>query len=915
MAFPPLVSCTPPPLDNIRDDDDDEFGDFTAGGIDGLSIASDSPVKHLTPIKTPISSQTVSPKSCEISERIIGQDRLGNLNLKSMYNLELLSDDEVLVIKESEQNGIRGLNSSNKIETSDKKVIVEEDTRNDGTEGDSGERKDGSPEIVDTRDKDYTIGIELDGSCDSSLADSGRTNSERDDLSNNLEINDDFEPLSLVLDDPRCLSDTQINLDDDFHVYGNSSDALGLENIQENMEEDAKESKLTENCENSKRTIKVSSLNETVHESSKSDINFSNFVISQEEVSNDNEAELQWETKSVLYSVDQIMESKRKTVQSEALQAEKNLVVGQQETTTKFDCSNHEAGLAESRECSQVSRLEADLVLKEDRSDTLEVTEPDDGFPELQYGARCSKKNKIYDDVSTHAMHSNFEDRISISKIASNLELDNQVSKITSESQDHGSRWDNVPTFKEPENHDNYSPEVKTEPRSILEFGGGQGDNDLENLDDFADFSSASVPVSTNSNWNLQEPKISSNDDLGDFSEFGEFESSLEVPSIAGIEFRESMIRIENKNVRVANKIEDIITNMFPIVPNVEETELKKLVEKSDKIWEGVRSIEETNALTYHWSNSASNNTLLGALGIDSRNILFGPRWNHNIPRFAANLGFTPLEPIKALSEQQTVGTSNSKLQGSQTSEEVPAAQFDWNSSGLVNPLDASGGLSALLSLDLLCPFDPLLTPQCSTSSKSYHHAACTRSSVYYYESEQRHAKNVSQRSVDTFDSPLKPFKSLQHAKIIEPLPGPSLTEWHKRTEIDNPVKIKQGLQKPSKASTTQMNSKQSSGTGSSSSGSEVTSAISKLEPGKVELSNSEINRKSLVNTKRDHSMQEHIVTDRLGRPMTVRQETVKVLKQLPDLSFLSARTLMYNPEQKQIVQDLGAMINRKMPG
>lgn len=35
MAFPPLVSSTPPPLDNFGDSDEDEFGDFTAGGIDG----------------------------------------------------------------------------------------------------------------------------------------------------------------------------------------------------------------------------------------------------------------------------------------------------------------------------------------------------------------------------------------------------------------------------------------------------------------------------------------------------------------------------------------------------------------------------------------------------------------------------------------------------------------------------------------------------------------------------------------------------------------------------------------------------------------------------------------------------------------------------------------------------------------
>lgn len=41
---------------------------------------------------------------------------------------------------------------------------------------------------------------------------------------------------------------------------------------------------------------------------------------------------------------------------------------------------------------------------------------------------------------------------------------------------------------------------------------------------------------------------------------------------------------------------------------------------------------------------------------------LFGPRWNPNVPKFAANLGFTPLEPVKANtfdSSQSGAGNSN----------------------------------------------------------------------------------------------------------------------------------------------------------------------------------------------------------------------------------------------------------------
>lgn len=61
---------------------------------------------------------------------------------------------------------------------------------------------------------------------------------------------------------------------------------------------------------------------------------------------------------------------------------------------------------------------------------------------------------------------------------------------------------------------------------------------------------------------------------------------------------------------------------MFSVVSEHHEVELKALIDKTDKIWQSVKSVEETNALTYQWANSSSNNVLLNALGIDSRNIV-----------------------------------------------------------------------------------------------------------------------------------------------------------------------------------------------------------------------------------------------------------------------------------------------------
>lgn len=64
------------------------------------------------------------------------------------------------------------------------------------------------------------------------------------------------------------------------------------------------------------------------------------------------------------------------------------------------------------------------------------------------------------------------------------------------------------------------------------------------------------------------------------------------------------------------------------------------------------------------------------------------------MPRFAANLSFNPIEPMKPTSSQSSTikspaETKPSILQPKKApTETVPEAEFDWNSSGLINPLD-----------------------------------------------------------------------------------------------------------------------------------------------------------------------------------------------------------------------------------
>lgn len=74
------------------------------------------------------------------------------------------------------------------------------------------------------------------------------------------------------------------------------------------------------------------------------------------------------------------------------------------------------------------------------------------------------------------------------------------------------------------------------------------------------------------------------------------------------------------------------------------------------------------------------------------------------MPRFAANLGFSPLQPMKPVTNapggvlKPIVGGGGGAAAVMMSSAtgiaDVPAAQFDWDSSGLVNPLhgESEGG-------------------------------------------------------------------------------------------------------------------------------------------------------------------------------------------------------------------------------
>ncbi|XP_035782439.1 flocculation protein FLO11-like isoform X1 [Anopheles albimanus] len=209
--------------------------------------------------------------------------------------------------------------------------------------------------------------------------------------------------------------------------------------------------------------------------------------------------------------------------------------------------------------------------------------------------------------------------------------------------------------------------------------------------------------------------------DAEDDDEFGEFS-----------DFKQSTTVSNNTPVTSVpafsmERVHALLATMFPTTAS----DAASTTDTGQQSWTSIpdnllhsqlQDFDNTNAVSYQHSKSSSSKALVTALGIDSRNIMYGPKWNSSMPRFAANLSFNPLEPLKPSAALPKEANSNEKYGGGVTNAKhtastsygaeplqpnvagssVPAAQFDWNSSGLVNPLEASHAHTLLLDLEQL---------------------------------------------------------------------------------------------------------------------------------------------------------------------------------------------------------------------
>ncbi|KAF7653534.1 hypothetical protein LDENG_00081720 [Lucifuga dentata] len=135
-------------------------------------------------------------------------------------------------------------------------------------------------------------------------------------------------------------------------------------------------------------------------------------------------------------------------------------------------------------------------------------------------------------------------------------------------------------------------------------------------------------------------------------------------------------------------------------------------------VWMQLQDIHEAFGLRHQWGGSHCNKALLCCLGIDTRNILFTGQKKQPVivPMYAASLGMLeptkePVKPVSAvemiasIAQTPPMAPEKSSCPSDTVQEALPPVQFDWSSSGLTNPLDASGG-SSLLNLDFFGPVE-----------------------------------------------------------------------------------------------------------------------------------------------------------------------------------------------------------------
>ncbi|XP_026743105.1 uncharacterized protein LOC113504835 isoform X2 [Trichoplusia ni] len=149
-----------------------------------------------------------------------------------------------------------------------------------------------------------------------------------------------------------------------------------------------------------------------------------------------------------------------------------------------------------------------------------------------------------------------------------------------------------------------------------------------------------------------------------DFEDFEDFKSSA-VKSGANVAPEEEC-QLHFLNLQSTDNEHQIMESISKVLSSVFQEEISntnvetecKLESLLSETWGHLMQTDERQPYIVNWNNSLGQKTLLKALCIDSRNILFGPKWSSHMPKYAANLSNAPLQPQKQPSAPSNASVS-----------------------------------------------------------------------------------------------------------------------------------------------------------------------------------------------------------------------------------------------------------------
>ncbi|XP_023935871.2 uncharacterized protein LOC112044297 [Bicyclus anynana] len=175
-----------------------------------------------------------------------------------------------------------------------------------------------------------------------------------------------------------------------------------------------------------------------------------------------------------------------------------------------------------------------------------------------------------------------------------------------------------------------------------------------------ANFDNDTKPVVEREAKELEElktdtsPKEDEDDDFGDFDDFRSSDKTESVVDTNEVTSTPDVtlwnLSSPDNDPQIVDSINSVLVPIFVDEIPSPVNELCGMLESFlGETWGHMVDIEVRQPYMVSWNNSLGQKTLLKALCIDSRNILFGPKWNYNMPKYATNLTAAPLQPQKQI--------------------------------------------------------------------------------------------------------------------------------------------------------------------------------------------------------------------------------------------------------------------------